>query len=640
MTRVFVLLVLLLGLLAPSAQAAQPATFDVGAATKSIDPPPGVQIYAGGFGRSPGLGPDKVHDPLQVKAFYVERGGKAVAFAVVDCQAWFTAYQNADDGSPQPYGIYNARTDVAKLVRTLSPDSIIVQGTHSHAAATLEGIWGPVPKRYLKLVHDQTVAAIAEAARTARPAHLQWATVDAPYLDNIVTAQTDSYTGWSQDGQVSVLRAVAPGNGATIGTFVNVPAHPDIVIGSDGVLSADYFGVTRAGLEDKLGGTSVVGGATLGREETPTQTDGLQAAAFIGREVEELATRAIGRAHWITDAKVAAVTTRVQVTGANPLLLSLVAANHLPPAQKQQFFDTGDIYPINRADTPPWLTGSVLATDLTAIRIGPLAYVSMPGESFPEVRNAIAKATDGAKAVVALAKGQDDLGYFYPAWVHPFTFMYDSDHWTYNVAPQLGDQVILSQLGNLGRLGFRTRPNVATPMKTDFTGAVKAGIQAMASPARGSLGRDGTFTTTFEAWFESPPYGSKPTRAEKVHWDFGDGTKADSEAGKNTRFPHPYTAPGRYEVKLHTKDTDGNTVSWELPVRVYRELRATIAVRGGHVVANAAGGAKPMLAYRWRFDDGSTGSGQRVKPPRGATEATLRVTDATGTVAQATRPLP
>jgi hypothetical protein len=632
------LVVVLAGLvLAPAARAADPITFTVGAATKSIDPPPGVQIYAGGFGRSPGLGADKVHDPLQVKAFYVERGGKAVAFAVVDCQAWFTAYQDADDGSPQPYGIFNARTDAAKRVKALSPGSIIVQGTHSHAAATLEGIWGPVPKAYLKLVHDQTVAAIAEAAATARPAHLQWGKVDAPYLDNIVTAQTDSYTGWSQDGQVTVLRAVAPDSGETIGTFVNVPAHPDIVIGSDGVLSADHFGVTRAGLEDKLGGTAVVGGATLGREETPTQTDGLLAAGFIGRVVEELATRAIGSGHWITDAHLQAVTTRVRVAGANPLLLSLVAANHLPPAQKQQFFDAGDIYPINRADTPPWLTGSVLATDLTAIRIGPMAYVSMPGESFPEVRVAIAKATRGAGAVVALAKGQDDLGYFYPSWVHPFTFMYDSDHWTYNVSPQLGDQVILSQLGNLGRLGFQTRPNVSTPMKTDFTRAVKAGIQAMASPARGSLGPDGTFTTTFEAWFESPPYGSQPTRAEKVHWDFGDGTKADSEAGKNTRFPHTYTAPGRYRVKLWTKDSDGNTVSWELPVRVYPELSAAIARRGRTLTAKAAGGCEPVLAYRWSFDDGSTAAGPTVRLPRGATAATLRVTDATGTVARAVK---
>jgi PKD repeat protein len=207
------------------------------------------------------------------------------------------------------------------------------------------------------------------------------------------------------------------------------------------------------------------------------------------------------------------------------------------------------------------------------------------------------------------------------------------------VAPQLGDQVILSQLDNLRRLGFSTRPNVSTPMKTDFTRAVKAGIQAMASPARGSLGPDGTFTTTFEAWFESPPYGSQPTRAEKVHWDFGDGTKADSEAGKNTRFPHAYTAPGRYEVKLHTKDTDGKSVSWELPVRVYRELQATIAKHGRDLTATATGGKEPMLAYRWRFDDGSTAVGPHVTPPKDATKATLSVTDATGTVAEATQPL-
>ena len=134
---------------------AKPATFQVGAATKSIAP--NAPVFAGGFGRYDALNASQQHDPLQVKAFYVERGGKAVAFAVVDCQAWFAAYQEGPG-----YGIADARDAAAKAVgHGLSADGIIVQGTHSHAAPTLEGIWGKVAPQYLKLVHDQTVAAIA-----------------------------------------------------------------------------------------------------------------------------------------------------------------------------------------------------------------------------------------------------------------------------------------------------------------------------------------------------------------------------------------------------------------------------------------------------------------------------------------------
>jgi hypothetical protein len=636
----FLAAVATLAIAAPAARAADPPTFSVGAATRSIDPPDGVDVYPGGFGKAPALHASDVARQLQVKAFYVERGGHAVAFAVVDCQAWFAAYQAADNGNPQPYGIADARSDAAAAVGAKLPASaIIVQGTHSHAAPTLEGIWGPVRERYLQLVHDQTVAAIAAAAAAARPAHLQWGKVDAAYLDNIVTPQTDSYTGWSQDPQFTVLRAVAPGTGETIATFANVPAHPDIVEGSGGkgILHPDYFGFMRDALEERLGGVAVTSPATLGREETPVQVGGVDASRWFSGVVGELATRALGDAHWVYDGALTAVSTHIYTPGANPALLALVAANHLPTAQKERLWNSAaGLYPINRADTPPWLIGAALGTDLTAIRIGPLAYVSMPGESFPEVRMTIAKATKGAAAVIALNKGQDDLGYFYPAWVHPFTFVYDSDHWTYNVAPQLGDHVILQQLLNLGKLGFTTRPAISTPMKTEWGRLVKAGLQAMASPARGSLDATGGFTTTLRSIFNSAPYGTKPGQAEPVHWDFGDGTTADTRADKRWEFTHTYTAPGSYLIKLWTTDTEGHRYDWEVPVRVYDELRASIESAGSDLVAHVAGGSGQVLAYRWSFDNGATANGERVALPAGATSATLRVTDAAGTVAAAT----
>src|SRR3954470_13963075 len=194
MRRIVVIAVLAFALLAPGASA---AGFRAGAAVASIDPP--MPVYAGGFGLSPPI--TRVHDPLEVRAFYVSNGTHAVAMAVVDAQAWFAAYQEGGD-----LGISGARDLAAKRIGGgLKASDIIVQSTHSHAAATLEGIWGPVPPKYLQLVRDRTAQALTEAARSARPAHLQYGAVDAPYLDNITVAQTDSYSGWVQDGQLSVL---------------------------------------------------------------------------------------------------------------------------------------------------------------------------------------------------------------------------------------------------------------------------------------------------------------------------------------------------------------------------------------------------------------------------------------------------
>src|SRR4051794_2041303 len=627
---------------APSTAAAaapKPAPFRVGAAVANIDPIPGVPVYSGGFGMSPPLTDKQVHDPLEVRAIYVSNGKKAVAVATVDAQAMFASYQDGPE-----YGITDARQKAAAQIGGgMAAGDVIVQSTHSHAAPTLEGIWGPVAPAYLKKVHDRIVQALADAAKAARPANLQWGSVDAPYLDNIDVAQTDSYAGWVQDGQLSVLRALDPDSGATIASYVTVPAHGDIVNGAGlKLLSADYFGFVRRDLDAQLGGVNVVGPATLGREETPVQTNGLQDSRWFATVVTTLVDGALGEAHWITDASIASSEQQLNVPGTNAALLALVAANHAPDDAKAQMADAGGIYPIDRADTPPYLTGNVIGSFLTALRVGPLVFLSMPGEPFPEVRHAIAGAVHGAQQVVALSKGQDDLGYFYPAFVYPFTATYDSDHHIYNVAPQAGDQVIQGQLANLGALGFTTDPTVAEPMDNRYEQGFQPGVQALAAPPEGDAGPDGALPVTLQGIYGAANFGGNPLDGP-LRWDFGDGTTGTS--GSERRFVHDFR-PGSYTVKVAAPDTQGNEAHWSLPVRVHARLLPSITVRHGsrgalELTGNARGGRPPVLAWRWRLADGRTAAGRTLHLARAARGmwATLSVTDATGTVASVTRAL-
>lgn len=647
MRRSLLLAVFAVALAVPAAAhaAPQPATFQVGAATGSIAPIPGVPVYAGGFGASPPI--TTTHDPIEVRAFYVSNGTKAVAMATVDAQAWFAAYQEGPD-----YGITSVREKAAKQIAAaggpaMGPADIIVQATHTHAGATLEGIWGPVPLPYLKLVHDQTVKAIVDAAAQARAAHLQVGTYDAPWLSNIDNNQTDSYPGWAQDGQVSVLRAVSPA-GASIASFVSVPTHGDIVEGSgEKTLSADYFGFTRAALDERLGGINVVGPGTLGREETPIQVGGIPASEWFSGVVTSIVGRALADAHWVTDDTIASSETLTQVAGTNPLLLGLVAANKLPEAAKQQVFENAGQYPIDRSTDPPYQTGSVIGTYLTALRIGGNVFLSMPGEPFPEIRHAIANATTGADTVVALSKGQDDWGYFYPAWAWGFTSLYDSDHNIYNVAPHAGDQVIADQASNVGKLGFGVDPAVGQPLPTRWLQALRPGVQAMASPTWGDAGADGKLPVVFTAVYNqafvhdrtSTPGGE---RVGPVHVDFGDGTSTDVAGDKRTRFTHDYE-PGKYTVRLNATDASGNEAAWQLVVTVYEQLRPAIAAkyvgpRTWRFTARSTGGDGRILRRDWRFSDGSTASGAEVEhtfPLDGPRDATLTVADGTTTTSTA-----
>src|SRR3954465_3328543 len=134
----------------------------------------------------------------------------------------------------------------------------------------------------------------------------------------------------------------------------------------------------------------------------------------------------------------------------------------------------------------------------------------MPGEPFPEVAFWIRNGARDPKLIGALSKGQDDLGYFYPAFDYGFTFAYPSDHGTYNVAPQMGDQVIQSSLANIAALGYRTDPTAPAPAEARYDQGLRPGLQALAPPARGAVGRDGRFHTALQAIYAPAAFGGHP----------------------------------------------------------------------------------------------------------------------------------
>jgi hypothetical protein len=630
--------VLVLAFAAPAAAAPKPALFDVGAAVENTSPSTDP-VYSGGFGLSDPI--TKVHDPLEVRAFYVSNGKHAVAIAVVDAQAWFAAYQDKPD-----YGITSVREKAAAAISKaggpkMTAADIIVQATHTHAGPTLEGIWGPVPPRYLQRVHDQTIKALTEAAASAVPAHLRVGTYDAPWLDNIDNQQTDSYPGWAQDGQVSVIRAVTP-KGASIASFVSVPAHGDIVCGScDKQLSADYFGFVRSALDERLGGINVVGPATLGREETPVQVGGLGPSQWFSGVVTSITGQAMTGGHWVTDNTVASANTFLSVPAHNAALLALNAAWKLPEEQRQAETDASGIYPIARSMDPPYLIGNAIGADVTALRIGKNVLLSMPGEPFPEIRMALQNATTGADTIIALSKGQDDWGYFYPAWTLGFTSLYTSDHNTYNVAPQAGDQVILQQADNMRALGFTVDTAVGTPLPTRWEQALRPGVQAMASPTWGTADAStSTLPVTFTAIYDPAYVGGSDLDANRVKVDFGDGASTTVAGDKRTRFTHDYE-PGDYTVRFAGTDQGGNTATWQLVVRVFPPLRPRIVAKpiagGWRLTGRARGGDGNRLAWQWRFPNGSTANGPAVTYGGDPTGTTLTVADGTTMTASVTR---
>ncbi|MHB8593965.1 MAG: PKD domain-containing protein [Acidimicrobiales bacterium] len=640
-----------LGPAAAGATVGQAALFEVGAATQSIAPPANVPIYVGGYGIDPPT--TKVHDPIDVRAMYISNGHHAVAFVVADVQAMFAAYQEG----PQ-YGTVALRAQAAAAMSKLggpaiSPSNIIFQGSYTHSGATLEGLWGPVPLAYLEQVQQSSVNVLVQAEEAAKPAHLQWASINAPQINDTVLNQADEYPGWVTDNQVAVLRAVDPSSGGTIATFVNVPVHPDTTDGGRlGILGDDYEGAARALLDQELGGLTIVSPETVGRQESPVQASDPNEATWFGGTIANIVTEGLTRAAWVTDSELGGTERLVDVVGTNAALLALDAAWTLPAAEQWEIADQTGEYPINRALTPPYLTGSIVGTPVTTLRIGKLIYQSEPGEPFPEIRLSLAKDTGGADEVVALSKAQDDLAYFYPAEDYPATFAYMSDHWEDNVAPQAGDQIIRGELDNIRALGFTTTPGVVPRLGPDsLVAATKPAVQLLASPTSGDVGPDGTFTTSLQAIYSPAHVNGYPLNGD-VRWDFGDGTTAETNYHQNADgpghadayFDHAFPGPGTYTVSATGSDTNGDPVSATMAITVYPRLVADVTVAqdsNGTVTyqGSATGGDGEYLAYQWLFSDGTSGAGPVVIhefPPGVTPGATLTVTDGSGGTAAAT----
>jgi hypothetical protein len=350
---------------------------------------------------------------------------------------------------------------------------------------------------------------------------------------------------------------------------------------------------------------------------------------WIAKVIANDLLEALAHARWITSTKLLGQESTLQIPATNAALLALNDAWGLSEAAKQQEASVSGIYPIDRANRPPFRTGNVLGTWLTAVRLGNLAFLSMPGEPFPEVRLALAQATS-ASTVVALSKGQDDFGYFFPAYDYVFPELYNSDHAIFNVAPQAGDQIIAGQQANLTALGFKTGSPFAQPLANQYFQKLKPGLQALASPPTGDADRTGRFTTTLQAIYMPASVADAPL-AGPVHWSFGDGTQADTpylsvgqDFGQTGQAPHGRPLfkhafrPGTYRVVANGQDTDGNTVSWAITVRVFPRLVASASCRGGVLRASVKGGEGVVLRKTWRISGGT----RRI--------ATLAVLDAAG----------
>src|SRR3954452_15107255 len=147
----------LLVLAAPAA--AKTPAYKVGAATRDITPVGPTNL--GGFGLGDGTIPDNPAfrrggggeakgGTIGARAIVFDDGKQTIAIADTETQGMFAAYE---DG---PYGLSDMAAQVAKDIKGLPADHILIAADHTHSGPDTIGAWGGVSDSYFRYIHDQT----------------------------------------------------------------------------------------------------------------------------------------------------------------------------------------------------------------------------------------------------------------------------------------------------------------------------------------------------------------------------------------------------------------------------------------------------------------------------------------------------
>ena len=211
--------------------------------------------WIAGFGTGRAATAIHAENPPWARALVLRNGDVTLAFVALDCVGLF-----ADE-------IDLIRARVAELDPSI--DFVVVSATHDHEARDTIGIWGAsisdsgYSPDYMTLLREQAAQAIHQAFGSLEPTNVENASfflrdVDVssePGIQNDVLRYVgDNRDPFIFDDQVRVMRFVAedgaaPGGSDTISTLVNYAAHPEYEGSRNTVMSSDFAGWMRNGIE-------------------------------------------------------------------------------------------------------------------------------------------------------------------------------------------------------------------------------------------------------------------------------------------------------------------------------------------------------------------------------------------------------
>jgi hypothetical protein len=298
---------------------------------------------------------------------------------------------------------------------SLGIDKIVIGTTHAHSTPDTIGISGQSPFEtgydpiYVASVRAAAAQAIAQAVNGARPARMTVAQTLILDVEGDAQSGTDTFAKDIRDPKIydptlTIARFTDEADDtSTIGTLVNWADHAEVALFGAGPdanrISANYPHWLRQTIEDGLPGEGLAGlggvtvfvtgaiGGQIGtlRGTTPIRADGTPVTE-LGHEMDQVLGESVARraltaldATGVAPAGELALSyrtteyyARIDNTAFQTLFLIDVLAPHMMVG-----FDPGR--PIGPDNVP------LIPVRATYVQVGPLAFVTVPGEIHPEL---------------------------------------------------------------------------------------------------------------------------------------------------------------------------------------------------------------------------------------------------------------
>ncbi|MGF1583447.1 MAG: neutral/alkaline non-lysosomal ceramidase N-terminal domain-containing protein [Gemmataceae bacterium] len=359
-----------------SAENAHAPQLKVGFAETDITPQVKQRtVYMAGFGK--GRVATGVHDPLMVRAVVFQHNNEKIAMVSVDVVGLFYEF--------------------TQKIRTRLPGYkyVLVSATHNHEGPDTMGLWGPNPflsgidQKYMSHLQNQVVKAVQSAAKNLRSANTRLGKHRAPELLH------DSRKPLVKHDEIVVLQFLQPKSSQSIGILVQWNCHPEVLGGSNKLITADHVGYTVAYLKRKYKCpvayfTGTVGGLMTNLRVPVRDKNGkllkdrtFQKAERYGNLVGEAADTALKESLPVKLYPFDVRQKQIYLPIANEVYL---LGWKLGVLRRKAYKWNGNI---EKAKELPRRNTSVknlcLRTEVGYIRLGELGVAAIPGEIYPEL---------------------------------------------------------------------------------------------------------------------------------------------------------------------------------------------------------------------------------------------------------------